>query len=441
MIFDGRKRQGRPKHEPARQTVPYARLQNIFSSWGGGRDRPIIKATPSNLRRFSRTVYARRALRIIKDSIATKAFVVRPKDGVEVNPELQRQIDLVTSCFARPNNDDSWRSLVEQLVEDICVAGAGALEQQVGGDKMRPLWLWPVDALTIQIVPGWDGEAAKARYWQTLGYGNVGTQQGRALRNDELVYMRSDPSTDTPFGLGWLEVAFNTINRQLATAEFAGNVAGNATPANLLFFKGASAEDIQTVRNYWTDEIEGQGKFPIFGSEDMKSVQLHATDDKSLLIKYYELLVREIAAASGLSPMNFAIERDVNRGTAEVGEDRDYRQTIIPIASLVTSYLNREVIEGRLGFSQIEVAILGLDREDELATSKVLQNRWSTNSITADEIRSRYGEAPMESVWGKMTKADVDIAIAAARGAKQVDDPDLKSDPVPVSPAKKGNRK
>ena len=261
------------------------------------------------------------------------------------------------------------------------------------------------------------------------------------MRNDELIYMRSDPSTDTPFGLGWLEVAFNTINRQLATAEFAGNVAGNATPANLLFFKGASAEDIQTVRNYWTDEIEGQGKFPIFGSEDMKSVQLHATDDKSLLIKYYELLVREIAAASGLSPMNFAIERDVNRGTAEVGEDRDYRQTIIPIASLVTSYLNREVIEGRLGFSQIEVAILGLDREDELATSKVLQNRWSTNSITADEIRSRYGEAPMESVWGKMTKADVDIAIAAARGAKQVDDPDLKSDPVPVSPAKKGNRK
>lgn len=425
-IFDRPSRIGRRRHEPTRETVPYAKLANIFGGWNGGRDRPIIKATPSNLRRFSRTVYVRRAIKVIKDTIATRPFEVGLKKDAKANPELDRQIEVVSDCFSRPNRDDSWRSLLEQTIEDICVCGAGAVEQQVGGDLIRPLWLWPVDALTIQIVPTWNGSDEAARYWQTLGYGNVGVAKGKALRNDELVYMRYDPTTENPFGLGPVEVAFNTINRILSAADFAGNVAGNAIPANLMMFKGASPEDIETVRAYWQNEIEGQGKMPIFGFDEIKGISLRGNDDKSLFLAWQEFLIREIAAAFGISPQNLAVERDVNRDTAEVAEDRDYRQTIIPIATLVTSYFNREVIEGRMGFSQIELRILGLDREDELDTAKILDYRFKQNSITPNEIRARFGEPPMDGPWGDMTWADIQIAISAARGAKVVDDPELE---------------
>lgn len=435
-IFNKPRGVGRPKHEPRRETVPYARLQNMFSAWGGNRDRPIAKATPARLRNFSRNVYARRAIKVIKDSIATKPFEIGTKKDVKPNPELDRQIEIATACFNKPNDDDNWRSLLEQVIEDICVCGGGAVEHETGGDAIRPLWMWPADALTIQIVPGWDGDAAKPRYFQSLGYGNIGTQKGIPLRNDELVYMRYDPSTDTPFGLGPVEVAFNTINRQLAAAEFAGNVAGNSTPQNLISFKGAGVDDIETIRKYWTDEIEGQGKAPLFGAEDVQVLALRGNTDAQLFLAYQELLIREIAAAFGISPQNLAIERDVNRDTAEVAEDRDYRQTIIPMAGLIASYFNREVIEGRLGFSQIELRILGLDREDELATAKVLDLRWKENSITADEIRARYGEPAMEGPWGTMTKADIDIAISAARGAAKIDDPNLENPDQPKPTAK-----
>lgn len=430
-LFNKPRKVGRPSHEPHRDTVPYARLQNIFSAWNGGRDRPLVKATPARLRNFAKNVYARRAIKVIKDSIATKPFEVVARDGVTPNPELDKQCLLVATCLSKPNNDDSWRSLLEQLIEDICVCGAGAAEHQSGGDALRPLWIWPVDALAIQIVPGWDGDVAKPRYFQSLGYGNVGTQRGIPLRNDELVYMRYDPSTETPFGLGPLEVAFATINRQLSAAEYAGNVAGNASAENLLFFKNADDAQLQAIRNYWQNEIEGQGKMPIFGSDDLKVEHLRGNTDAHLFLAYQELLIREIAAAFGISPQNLAIERDVNRDTAEVAEDRDYRQTIIPMADLITSYINREVIEGQLGFSQIELKIQGLDREDELDTAKIMDLRWKTNSITADEIRGRYGEAPIDGPWGSMTKADIDIAISAARGAQSVDDPELQ----PASPA------
>lgn len=446
-VFNKLGRIGRPRHEPHRDTMAYSRLQNVFSAWSGGRDRPIAKATPARLRNFSRNVYARRAIKVIKDSIATKSFEIGTKEGVDSTPETDRQIDLLAGCLSKPNRDDSWRSFVEQIVEDICVCGAGAFEHQQGGDTMRPLWMWPVDALSIQIVPSWDGDNAKPRYLQSLGYGNVGTLRGIPLRNDELVYVRSDPSTETPFGLGFVEVAFNTINRLLSTAEYAGNVAGNATKENLLFFKGADTDELATIRQYWIDEIEGQGKLPLFGGDDVKVLQLRGNKDENLFLKYQELLIRELGAAAGLSPQNFGVERDVNRDTAEVAEDRDYRQTIIPVATLVTSHINREVIEEGMGFSQIEVRIAGLDREDELDTARILDYRWKSNSITVNEIRARYGEPPIEGPWGEMTRADVEIAISAARGAQQVDDPALQQmqslvdNPVPLRRARKKDRK
>jgi hypothetical protein len=33
------------------------------------------------------------------------------------------------------------------------LVGAAAIELQLGGDKLRPLWMFPVDGLSIQIYP------------------------------------------------------------------------------------------------------------------------------------------------------------------------------------------------------------------------------------------------------------------------------------------------
>jgi len=35
------------------------------------------------------------------------------------------------------------------VVEDILL-GAGAIEQQLSGDPMRPLWMWPVAASMLE---------------------------------------------------------------------------------------------------------------------------------------------------------------------------------------------------------------------------------------------------------------------------------------------------
>ena len=423
----------RMRKSPVRDTTAYAKLQNI-GGYSAGADRPLAKPTPGNLRKFSRTPYARKAINRIKNAIVMLKWEIRPKPGVTLSSELQRQIDVTTMCFARPNLDDSFRSLLEQVTEDYFVAGAGAIEQEVGSDAMRPLWLWPVDALTIQVYPGWSGAKNEARYLQSMGYGTVGTNHGVMLRNDQLIYIRKDPSTNDPFGYGCLEVAFNSINRQLGVADYAGNLASNGQPENLLQFVGMDANTLDRFRGWWRNEVEGQGQTPLLGGDEVKVHKLRGGTDDALFLKYQEFLLREIATAFELSPQNLGVEGDVNRNTSEVADDRDYDGAITPAATNIASYLTREAIEAGLGFSQIEFSFIGLERDDALNLAKVFEIEYKNNAITPDEYREHRGMAPMASQWGQLLSADVEIAKLAAKGVAQDLDSALPGKPVQKGP-------
>lgn len=429
-------RAGRPRHEPNRHTEAYARYRQ-FGSWGVGRSRPTIKPLPANLRFFSRTPHASRAIGIYSRAISQFDWHVAAKEGVTANAEIDRQIAVTQACFESPNNDDSLTTMIQQIVEDVCVGGAGVVEHATGGDPIRPLWMWPVDVLSIQIYPEWDGTDAQPRYCQAYGYGNAGVAQGRDLYNSELVYMRDRPTTDNPFSYGMLEIAFNTINRLLGVAEYAGNVAANAHPENLIFLEEADYTKIEAFRSYWRNDIEGQGQVPIVGGKSANVLKLRGSNDDALFLEYQTFIIRELAIAFHLSPQDFGVEADVNRNTAEVGWDRTWDLGLRPVTKMIAAYFTRETILGKLGFSQIELVPGGLDREDELNTATILKMRYEMNSITPAEIRAKFNEAPIpDSPWSNLTAADIDIAKEAARSAAVVDDPALpKPNKAPALPA------
>ena len=437
---------GRNRRVPQRDTIPYPAM----AAWGysTAAKQPAYKPTPYNLRRFSRTPVARRAINRIKNPIAQMEWEIGPRSDVAENSEIKRQCEVVTNCFSSPNTDDSFHTFIEQVIEDVC-CGAGAIELATSGDELRPLWMWPTDGLSIQIFPKWNGSAAEPRYVQTkggiAGYGN-GTD-GVPLRNDELIYIRPNPATDTPFGHGPLEIAFLSISRQLGAADFAGKVASNALPAFGINLAGADPATVAAFRSYWQNQVEGQGQAPIWGREAQVGqdgkvvgdgvVKLYPTGDDALFLQYQEFLKREIACAFNISPLALNVERDVNRNTAEVMTDMDWDDAIVPMAHMIASHLNREAIRSRLGFTQVEFRWKGLQRDDELAAAQIDQILYDINSITPDQILEKRGLPPSVGLWGKLYSADVEIAKQAARGTAEIDDPNLP----PVRPAAKPNPK
>jgi Phage portal protein len=394
---------------------------------------PVYKPTPRNLRYFGKTSYARRAINTVKNSIAQLDWELVVGPGYEASDETKRQMDVVHYCLEHPNEDDSFSTLVEQVVEDMMM-GAGAIEQSVGGDPLRPLWLWPCDGLSIQIYPFWDGSPSMPRYVQTLGYGNyTGMTPVAQLLNSELIYIKPNPTTSDPFGLGPMEVAFQAISSLLGVTDYAQNTSSNRNPVGGLWMGDVGNDEVRQYREYWKNDIEGQGRMPIWGGGEKKPefVPLHPEGDNALYLKYQEMLQREIATAFDISPQNLGVERDINRNTAEVAEDRDVAQAIGPWGRKFAMTLTREAIHGLLGFSTIEFRFKGLDRTDEMEAAQVYHLEYESNAQTPNLYRASRGLPPLQSKWADMVWADVQIAMEAARGAKLLPDEDVQQYDVP----------
>ena len=449
-LFRRVRRRGRPAEEPKRASLAWPNLATLGQATPQA-NRVVYKPVPRNLRYFSRTPLARRAINAIRNPLMQIKWEVVPRPGIALNSELKRQIEIATTCLSLPNDDDDFTTLMMQLVEDIC-CGAGCLEIAKSSLDWRPVWLFPVDGLSIHIFPAWTGQQDQPRYLQTVGYGSysVGAAQGVRLRDDELIYIRPNPNTASPFGFGPLEIAFNTIAKQLATAEFAGKLAGNALPPFMLDLGEVTSRTVQTWRSYWTNEVEGEGKIPIIGTEllddgfsgtgrtrGVNAIKLYPEGDKALYLQYQEFLRTEIAAAFDLCNMSLNLERDVNRSTAEVAEEREWVQAVRPMARMISGQLTRKFLWTALGFSQLQFVFVGVEREDVERTANVNGKYYTMNVLTPNEIRKKIGEPPLANYWADKVKADVDVALSAAKGVGIIDDPNLEIDGQrpPVKPA------
>ena len=363
----------------------------------------VPKPTPANLRRFAETPVARRAINAIKDRIVGMRWRIQPRRGrvLEQIPNGAQRIQVLTENFEAPNPDDSFRSLVEQVLEDVIVGGFGAIELDLvegwtmptaGGTPALPLVMWPVDGATIRIMTDWDGRPDSPRYAQVTGL--YGAQGQIVLNDNELSYIRLNPRTHTPFGLGRLEVAFETINAFLSAYRYAGRLASNSVVQYALWIQGLTPTHHERLIRWWQDEIEGTGRVPIIAAESKPEVlRFAAGTDADLRLGWQEFLVRIIANAFDLPAQFLGLEQDVNRATAGEMSDLGFRSAIVPTARLVAEYLTRDAIAKRLGWTDLEFVFTDVDAQDEMEQAQIDEILLRNGVVTVNEVRRARGLA------------------------------------------------
>ena len=399
-----------------------AGLPSIFNSYGPLTE-AMPKPTPYNLRRFSETPVARRAINCIKDRIAGMRWRIQPRQGysLESIQDGAARVRILTSNFECPNPDDSFRSLAEQVLEDIIVGGYGAIEVQVNagwdersamlpsenphfsqkqgevghpqgpgrtGASGAPLSLWPVDGASIRMNIDWDGSPGSQRYLQVVEQSNTQIK----LDDDELIYIRLNPRTFTPFGLGRLEVAFETINAFLGAHRYAARLASNTVVQYALWLQDLTPEHHERLIRWWQDEIEGTGKVPILSVESKPEVlRFGGGTDADLRLQWQEFLLRVVASAFDLPPFYLGVERDVNRSTAGEMNDMAFRQAIVPTARLLAESLTRDAIAKKLGWNDLEFVFAELDTSDPLEEAQIQQILLQNGVLTVNEVRRMRG--------------------------------------------------
>ena len=95
--------------------------------------------------------------------------------------------------------------------------------------------------------------------------GRVGPNANVPLNDDELIYIRLNPRTHTPFGLGRLEVAFETISQFLSANRYAGRLASNSVVQYALWLQDLDPAQHDRLIRWWQDEMKkGQARSLFF---------------------------------------------------------------------------------------------------------------------------------------------------------------------------------
>ena len=358
--------------------------------------RLLPKPTPANLRRFAETPIVRRAINVIKDRIASMDWQVRVRRGVKVG-ELayaERKLQALRRTLEEPNAVDSFRTLIEQVIEDALTGGFGAIEMEPTGDGERPAMLWAVDGASIRINPSWDGQPESPRYAQAL----PGQMESSAieLRNDQLMYVRMNPRSFTPFGLGPLEVAFETVNQFLAAHRFAAKLAANTVAQYALWLNEATPSQHDRLIRWWQDEIEGTERVPLISTEQKPEVLRFAQGtDADMRLAWQEFLIRMVANAFGLPPLMLGLEADVNQSTAAEMTDEAFRGTISPLAMLLAGHITRDLFGKCIGWREFEFVFNELNARDEETELAVQVQLLQAGVYTVNEVRAMRGLGPL----------------------------------------------
>jgi len=358
--------------------------------------RLLPKPTPMNLRRFAETPVVRRAINVIKDRIAAMDWQVRVRRGVRRQDValVEKKLRALRRVLEEPNEEDSFRTLIEQVIEDALVGGFGAIEMEPTGDEERPAMLWPVDGASIRINARWDGQAETPRYAQTM----PGQLESAAvdLRDDQLIYVRMNPRSFTPFGLGPLEVAFETVNQFLSAHRFAGKLASNAVAQYALWLNEATPAQHDRLIRWWQDEIEGTGRVPLISTEQKPEVLRFAQGtDADMRLAWQEFLIRMVANAFGLPPLMLGLEADVNQSTAAEMTDEAFRGAISPLALLLAGHLTRDLFGKCIGWREFEFVFNDLNARDEETELAVQVQLLQAGVLTVNEVRAMRGLGPL----------------------------------------------
>ena len=379
--------------DTGRKTLALPAILNPVHSPG----QVVPKPTPANLRRFAETPVVRRAINLIKDRIAAMDWQVRVRRGVQPSEVagVQEKLHALRRVLEEPNASDSFRTLIEQVIEDALTGGYGAIEMELTGDASHPAMLWAVDGASIRIHPRWDGQPDSPRYAQ-LAAGQLDSSAVE-LCDNQLIYVRMNPRSFTPFGLGPLEVAFETVNQFLSAHRFAGKLAANSVAQYALWLSEATPAQHDRLIRWWQDEIEGTGRVPLLSTEQKPEVLRFAQGtDADLRLAWQAFLIRMVANAFGLPPMLLGLEGDVNRSTAEELADETFRGAILPLAQLLAGHITRDLFAKCIGWREFEFVFNDLSARDEKTELAVQVQLLQAGVLTIDEVRAMRGLGPRE---------------------------------------------
>jgi HK97 family phage portal protein len=321
--------------------VPDAASAAVSANAIGDRGRVGKDHAPRYRAWAERSEWIRAAINVRKSQISQSDWEIVKFDPDGPEPNQQLMADL-KARFNQPNPaQDSWRSFIEPIVEDILVLDAGVIEKErtLGG---KLFGLWPVDGAKVKVNAYWAGDPDVTRYY----YYPQPLDPGIEFKNDDMIYMMESPATYRRVGLSKLETLQMAIESELSGHMYNHRQVTNAAPDGMLDLgQGARPDQVNAFKRYWDAEVAGRGAMAfIGGTKDAKFIPFRGDNREMQFMEWQMYLVRKICAVFSLSPQDIAITGEQNRATADIQAEQTEDRGLRPLLGLIQEYLTREVV-------------------------------------------------------------------------------------------------
>jgi hypothetical protein len=332
--------------------------------------------------------FVRVAINRRKRQISQAKWHIARVDDPEAKPNPKVVKELMALFQTVNTKTESYRSLMDMVVEDLLVLDGGVIEKEktAGGDVK---YLWAVDAASIAPDKEWDGSNPQATRYRQLVDGKVVAE----WTNDEMVYMMQNPRTTSVIGWSAVETLIQIVEAELYGETYDFTILKKTAPAGILDLGPAiPPEDVSAFRDYYEMEIAGSRDVAIFGGGDPNAKTgvtwhpMQRTAQEMQRREYMKWLATKIAAVFEMDLGVFNLTETQHRTTAERAQnltDEGHKS----LGLLVQEYVTREIVsefDKQHGF-----VFSDLNSRDEEAQSLLDERALRMGVIVPNEIRNR----------------------------------------------------
>ena len=375
---------GRQKNVPSRQTEQT--LSNIFPFISVTKIKTKVpKRNAHRLRAFSENPVVRQVLNMVKDSILKLDWEIVPIDN-DNREKYEREINIVSNIIKNPNCEDDYKSFWGSVLEDSLVGDCMCFEKARAGNPERPLYLFPVDGLSIDLVVN-----SHHKYAQDVD------GQTKYFTPNEIAYVKRLNRTNTPFGLSPLEVSWGYINALTNTFEYASETASNAVPKYIVNIGKDLATKIDEFKTYFYNECMGEANIPIVATDSIDAKQIAPISEEALFMKWQTFVATFICHEFGVPAQFIGLEKSSDRATWSEKYEQYIENALKPYAELIEKAINVHIIaflglQDKIKFRFIWEETL----EQRERKSNIIVKQWSLDLIKRNEARAALGYEYLE---------------------------------------------
>lgn len=376
------------------------------------------------LRKAGKGVHvARICINVLKEMVTKTPWVIKM-----IDPQAKKddaRIKEVTDLFKHPNlNDETMRTLLDKMLEDLLVLDAVTIEKTRYPDG-RLAELHYVDAATIRPVYNEHGQQnvmipitdkkdvvhdLPVSYVQILNNSQYGGPESgdlvAAWPKKDFLYFNMHPQgamEDFGYGMSPLESVIMVVSNILNADNYNSSYfeEGSFPPIIIQLLQQIDQRDLNAYREYLYSELQGNFHRPavMAGQNKMEVIDLKNKSAKDMeFMEYMMFMSKLLCAAYGLAPQDIGLTDAVgSKNVAETQKDLSLAKGYSSVLHLIKEVFNQEIVWKDFGYEDMEFDWVSEDSTNPKDAVDMYDKGLRNGSITLNEARQKQGFQPYES--------------------------------------------